>query len=265
MGWCAPAPDSMGSVSATDRPYFEFCHVYKAFGEREILEDVSFEVNRGECVCVMGRSGVGKSVMLKLIMGFLRPDAGQILAGGLDVAALSESELTEMHKKITMVFQSGALFDSLTVAENIAFPLRERDAMNEAAIESEVGRIMDMLDLTPERDIYPASLPTGLKRAVAIGRALAAKPEAILYDEPTTMVDPLMSHRIGNLIARVQQQTRLTGVVVTHDTHLARRLASRLVLLSERRVSFFGTVAELDASTDPTVRDFMRPDQMAAL
>lgn len=252
-------------MSASDRPYFEFCHVYKAFGDRAVLEDVSFDVNRGECVCVLGRSGVGKSVTLKLIMGFLQPDAGEILAGGRDVATLSEAELTEMHKKITMVFQSGALFDSLTVAENIAFPMRERDALDEDAIESEVSRIMDMLDLTPDRDLYPASLPTGLKRAVAIARALAARPEAILYDEPTTMVDPLMSHRIGDLIARVQKRTGVTGVVVTHDTHLARRLASRLVLLSERRVSFFGTIAELDASTDPTVRAFMQADQMAAL
>lgn len=244
-------------------PFIEFCHVYKGFGDRSVLADVSFEVGRAETVCIMGRSGVGKSVTLKLIMGFLRPDQGQILVDGSDVAALGDQQLTEMHKKITMVFQSGALFDSLTVGENVAFPLREREHETEAEISTVVAGLLDMLELGAERDLYPSSLSTGMKRAVAIARALAAKPQAILYDEPTTMVDPLMSHTIGDLIERVKQQVRLTSVVVTHDTQLARKLADRLVMLHDGGVRFFGTVAEMDASEDPVLREFLQRDELA--
>ncbi len=245
-------------------PFFEFDHVYKGFDGRAVLSDVSFDVARGETVCIIGRSGVGKSVTLKLAMGFLQPDSGRILADGVSVANLDEHQLTEMHKKITMVFQSGALFDSLTVADNVAFPLIERHAAADAAeVEAEVDRLLAMLDLTAQRDLYPASLSTGMKRAVAIARALAAHPEAILYDEPTTMVDPLMSQTIAGLIERVKQQVRLTSIVVTHDMALARRLADRLVMLHEGRVRFFGTVPEMEATGDEVVREFLQHDEFA--
>ncbi|MGH9483264.1 MAG: ABC transporter ATP-binding protein [Terriglobales bacterium] len=252
-----PAPDPSD--------FFQFCHVYKGFDGHAVLHDVNFDVRRGESVCIMGRSGVGKSVTLKLIMGFLQPDQGAIYADGEDVAQLSDAQLTEMHKKITMVFQSGALFDSLTVAENVAFPVREREGGSEAEIAATVDRLLGLLDLEGERDAYPGSLSTGMKRAVAIARALAAKPQAILYDEPTTMVDPLMSHTIANLILRVKRQVKLTSVVVTHDTQLARKLADRLVMLHEGTVRFFGSIAEMDASTDPVVRDFLQQDALADL
>jgi len=245
--------------------FFEFSHVSKGFDHISVLRDVSFEVRRGETVCILGRSGVGKSVTLKLIMGFLRPDAGEIFADGVDIATLSETQLTEMHKKITMVFQSGALFDSLTVAENVAFPLRERQEGTEAQIDAVVDGLLDMLDLREVRDAFPASLSTGMKRAVAIARALAAKPQAILYDEPTTMVDPLMSHTIADLIARVKKQVKLTSLVVTHDTQLARKLADRLVMLHDGGVRFFGTVAEMEASADPVLREFFHQDELAGL
>ncbi|HVB40357.1 MAG TPA: ATP-binding cassette domain-containing protein [Terriglobales bacterium] len=246
-----------------DSPFFEFRNVYKSFGARQVLRDVSFEVGRGEAVCILGRSGVGKSVTLKLAMGFLRADAGQVITDGIDVGTLSESDLTEMHKKVTMVFQSGALFDSLTVAENIAFPLHERERGSAGEIDAEVEHWLELLDLKAMRDLYPASLSTGMKRAVAIARALAAHPQAILYDEPTTMVDPMMSHMISGLIAKVKRQVRLTSVVVTHDTQLARKLADRLVLLHDGGVRFFGTLAEMDASTDPALREFLRHDSLA--
>src|SRR6185312_7416817 len=226
-------------------PFFQFERVTKSFGEREVLHEVSFEVARGETLCIMGRSGVGKSVTLKLMMGFLRPDEGRVVVDGDDLADFDEATLTEMHKKVTMVFQSGALFDSLTVGENVAFPLREREHETEAEIETVVNGLLDMLDLRAERDLYPAGLSTGMKRAVAIARALAARPQAILYDEPTTMVDPLMSQIIGDLIERVKRQVKLTSVVVTHDTQLARKLADRLVMLHEGRVQFFGTREEM--------------------
>ncbi len=243
--------------------FFEFSHVYKWFGANVVLRDVSFDVRQGETVCLLGRSGVGKSVTLKLIMGFLSPDRGRIFADGDDVTEMSEAQLTEMHKKITLVFQSGALFDSLTVAENVAFPLRERAQLSEPEVDTVVDGLLDLLELRGERDLFPASLSTGTKRAVAIARALAAKPKAILYDEPTTMVDPIMAQSIAALIARVKQQVKLTSLVVTHDTHLARKLADRLVLLHEGGVRFFGTVAEMDASGDPVLREFLREDELA--
>jgi phospholipid/cholesterol/gamma-HCH transport system ATP-binding protein len=242
--------------------FIEFRGVSKSFGALPVLRDVSFDVGRGETVCILGRSGVGKSVTLNLIMGFLEPDSGSILVDGEDVTAMNERQLTAMHKKITLVFQSGALFDSLTVGENIAFPLQERGEESEAEIALVVDGLLDMLDLRGERDAYPASLSTGTKRAVAIARALAARPKAILYDEPTTMVDPIMVNSIAALIERVKQQVKLTSVIVTHDTRLARRLADRLVLLHEGRVQFFGTVAEMDASRDPILHDFLRQDAM---
>lgn len=243
--------------------YFEFCNVYKSFGPKTVLRDVSFEVCRGETVCILGRSGVGKSVMLKLIMGFLTPDSGQILVDGQSVPDMTEAERNAMHKKVTLVFQSGALFDSLTVAENVAFPLREQGMHNEEEIAQVVDGLLDMVELRAEREAYPGSLSTGMKRAVAIARALAAKPQAILYDEPTTMVDPIMVQMIAALIVRVKQQVKLTSVVVTHDTRLARRLADRMVLLHEGEVRFFGTVAEMDATADPVVREFLRQDEWA--
>ncbi|MGH9393737.1 MAG: ABC transporter ATP-binding protein [Terriglobales bacterium] len=248
-------------------PFFQFLGVSKSFGDRAVLEEVSFDVGAGECVCIVGRSGVGKSVTLKLLMGFLRADGGQVCVQGTDLATLSDAQLTTLHQRVTLVFQSGALFDSLTVGENVAFPLRERGVdghpCTEEQITAAVSELLGLLELQSERDLYPGSLSTGMKRAVAIARALAAHPQAILYDEPTTMVDPIMAHSIAQLILRVKRQLKLTSVIVTHDTHFARMLADRLVLLHEGRVRFFGTIAEMDTSTDPVLRDFLRQDELA--
>ena len=161
-----------------------------------------------------------------------------------------------------MVFQSGAHFDSMSVGENIAFPLYERGELDDDEIDKVVEGLLDMLDIGEYRDRSPASLSTGMKRAVAIARALAAKPEAILYDEPTTMVDPLMSHTIGTLIEKVKKQVRLTSIVVTHDTRFARRLADRVVFLHEGSARFFGTLEQMDASDDPVLRSFLKQDEI---
>ncbi|MHB8736093.1 MAG: ABC transporter ATP-binding protein [Terriglobales bacterium] len=255
----------MQDANPTERPFFEFQDVSKAFDGTSILDSVSFAVSRGETLGIMGRSGVGKSVSLKLIMGFLKPDAGRIVAAGEDITDWNEEQLNAIHRQVTMVFQSGALFDSLTVGENVAFPLREKRTLSDDAIDHEVDSLLDMLDLLKYKNEPPAGLSTGMKRAVAIARALASKPEAILYDEPTTMVDPLMVHTIGDLIQRVKKQVKLTSIVVTHDTRLARRLADRLVFLHEGRAHFFGTVAEMEASNDPLLRDFLQQDEMVAV
>jgi phospholipid/cholesterol/gamma-HCH transport system ATP-binding protein len=242
--------------------YIEFRNVSKAFNSHQVLEDVTFQVDPGETVVILGRSGVGKSVTLSHIMGFLKPDAGRVFVAHRDVTEASEEELLEIRKRVTLVFQSGALFDSLTVGENVAFPLRERPGLTEDDIEKIVDGMLDLVNIRDLRDMAPSELSTGMKRAVAIARALAAKPEAILYDEPTTMVDPLMSAHVGDLIQRLKQQLRLTSVVVTHDTDLARKLADRVVFLHEARVAFFGPIADLERVDEPFIRDFLAFDRL---
>ncbi len=251
-------------------PYIEFVHVYKSFEDQPVLVDVSFEVQRGEMVVVLGKSGVGKSVTLKHILGFLQPDEGQVFVAGREVTRLSEEELTEIRRRVTMVFQSGALFDSLTVGENVAYPLRERAergliSEDEDALQARVDELLNLVELEGVKELMPADLSTGMKRAVAIARALAAEPEAILFDEPTTMVDPLMAQTIGDLILKLKRQTGLTSVVVTHDMNLARKLADRVVFLVDGRVAFFGPASQLDASPEPVVKDFILLDEVSFL
>ena len=251
------------------QPFIEFLDVYKAFDEQPVLEGVSFEVQRGEMVVVLGRSGVGKSVTLKHILGFLQPDDGRVLVAGREVSALEEEELFEVRRRVTMVFQSGALFDSLTAGENVAYPLRERMArgerLDEDAIQTRVDELLSLVDLNEVRDLMPSDLSTGMKRAVAIARSLAADPEAILYDEPTTMVDPLMAQTIGDLILKLKRQTGLTSMVVTHDMKLARKLADRVVFLVDGRVAYFGPMSRLDESHEDVIQDFIRLDEVSLL
>ncbi len=242
--------------------YIEFRGVSKAFDDHLVLDDVSFFVDRGETCVIMGRSGVGKSVTLKHIMGFLKPDEGRVIVAGEDITDWSEDQLAEIRRKVTMVFQSGALFDSLTVAENIAFPLENRPDLDPDQIEARVRELEEMLEVTEFADKLPAELSTGTKRAVAIARALAQDPEAILFDEPTTMVDPLMAAHTGDLILKLKEKFRKTSVVVTHDTHLAKKLADRVVFLHEGRVAFFGPWTEFESTSDPFLRNFRLLDEL---
>jgi phospholipid/cholesterol/gamma-HCH transport system ATP-binding protein len=242
--------------------FFEFRGVCKAFDGRPVLQDVSFTVKRGETCVIMGRSGVGKSVSLKHIMGFLKADAGQILVDGEDVTNYSESDFEEVRRKVTMVFQSGALFDSLTVRENIAFPLDGQPGLTHDDVEEYVAKIAKMLEVDDVLDKLPSELSTGMKRAVAIGRALAQNPDAILYDEPTTMVDPIMAGHAGDLILRLKQAYRKTSIVVTHDTHLAKKLADVVVFLQEGKVTYFGPWAGFESSDDPFLKNFRMQDEL---
>lgn len=248
-------------------PYIQFRNVNKAFGDLTVLVDVNFEVNRGEMVVVLGRSGVGKSVTLKHILGFLQPDSGTVLVGGRDVTKMAEEELFDVRRCVTMVFQSGALFDSLTAGENVAYPLRERVArgekLDEDTIQARVDELLSLVDLQEMRDLMPSDLSTGMKRAVAIARSLAAEPEAMLYDEPTTMVDPLMAQTIGDLILKLKKQRGLTSIVVTHDMKLARKLADRVVFLVGGRVAYFGPMNELDDAHEQVIQDFIRLDEVS--
>jgi phospholipid/cholesterol/gamma-HCH transport system ATP-binding protein len=243
-------------------PYIEFQHVSKSFGEKRVLDDVSFDVCSGETLCILGRSGVGKSVSLHHIMGFLKPDSGRVIVAHEDVTDYDDVQMEAIRKKVTMVFQNGALFDSLPVGENIAFPLRERGDLTEDQIYQIVDGLLQMVGVAHMRDLLPSDLSTGMKRSVAIARALAAQPECVLYDEPTTMVDPLMAQLLGDLIKRLKIQLHLTSVVVTHDMRLAKKLADRIVFLHEAKAIFFGTYAQMEKSPEPIVQEFLELDEL---
>src|SRR5580698_74179 len=241
--------------------YIEFRHVYKTF-DKPVLVDSNFHVDAGQTVAIIGRSGVGKSVTLGHIMGFLRPDEGRVIVAHEDVTDYDEAEMNRIRRKVTMVFQSGALFDSLTVAENILFSLELRQDYNEQNKEDVVEGLLGLVDIAEAKNAYPADLSTGYKRAVAIARALAAQPQCILYDEPTTMVDPIMSNHLGDLMMRLKRQLGLTSVVVTHDLDLMYKVADRVVFLYEGSVIFFGTVGDLEKSEHPHIREFLDMDRV---
>ncbi len=243
-------------------PYIEFRDVSKAFGDKVVLEHVTFEVLPAETVCILGRSGVGKSVSLHHIMGFLKPDSGRVIVAGEDITDYTEPQLEAIRKKVTMVFQNGALFDSLTVGENVAFPLRETQELSEEQIYQIVDGLLQMVGVQQMRDLLPSDLSTGMKRSVAIARALAARPECVLYDEPTTMVDPLMAQLLGDLIKRLKVQLNLTSIVVTHDMRLAKKLADRVVFLHEGRAIFFGPYADMERSQEPIIQEFLELDEL---
>lgn len=242
--------------------FIAFEHVSKSFGDFVVLNDVSFFVNAGETLCILGRSGVGKSVSLQIIMGFLKPDGGVVQVAGQDITGLGERDLQAVRRKVTMVFQNGALFDSITVGENVAFPLRERGDMAENQILKVVSGLLEMVGVAGMDNLLPSDLSTGMKRSVAIARALAAQPAAVLYDEPTTMVDPLMAHLLGDLIERLKGQLHLTSIVVTHDMRFAEKLADRVLFLHEGRARFFGTVEEMRESDDEVLKEFLELDAL---
>jgi phospholipid/cholesterol/gamma-HCH transport system ATP-binding protein len=254
--------EAVGRWSSMAAPYIEFRDVSKAFGDNVVLEHVNFDVMPGETVCILGRSGVGKSVSLHHIMGFLKPDSGRVIVAGEDITDFAEEQLEPVRKKVTMVFQNGALFDSLTVGENVAFPLRETQDHSEEQIYQIVDGLLQMVGVQQMRDLLPSDLSTGMKRSVAIARALAARPECVLYDEPTTMVDPLMAQLLGDLIKRLKIQLNLTSIVVTHDMRLAKKLAERVVFLHEGRAIFFGTYADMEKSPEPIIQEFLELDEL---
>jgi phospholipid/cholesterol/gamma-HCH transport system ATP-binding protein len=241
--------------------YIEFRHVYKTF-DHPVLVDCSFYVETGESVAIIGRSGVGKSVTLGHIMGFLKPDRGQIIVAHEDITNYTEAQLREIRKRVTMVFQSGALFDSLTIGENVLFSLELREDYDRQNKDDVVDGLLQMVGILEYKDAYPSDLSTGYKRAVAIARALAAQPQCILYDEPTTMVDPIMSTHLSDLMLRLKEKLSLTAVVVTHDLALMRKIADWVVFLHDGEVIFFGPTKELEHSDHPFVHDFLENDRI---
>jgi phospholipid/cholesterol/gamma-HCH transport system ATP-binding protein len=241
--------------------YIEFRHVDKTF-DKPVLVDSNFSVEPGETVAIIGRSGVGKSVTLSNIMGFLKPDSGRVIVAHEDITDMPEAELRRIRRKVTMVFQSGALFDSLTVAENVLFSLELRQDYDAQNKEDVVNGLLQMVDIAEARDAYPSDLSTGYKRAVAIARAVAAQPQCILYDEPTTMVDPIMSDHLSDMMLRLKRQLKLTSVVVTHDLDLMYKVADRVVFLYEGGVIFFGSTGDLVKSDHPHIQEFLALDRV---
>ena len=255
-----PAAGGVEAINSAG-PLIVFDHVGIGFDGRTILDDVSFSLERGQTLCILGRSGVGKSVTLRMLMGFLEPDFGSVRVEGRDLATLGEEGMRELRKRLTMVFQNGALFDSLSVRENVAFPLRERGDLAEEAVLAEADRLIALVGAEDVLDELPSSLSTGRKRAVAIARALALAPEIVLYDEPTTMVDPMIARRMGALIDRLKSTMGLTSLVVTHDLRFAEKLADRILFLHQGKALFFGETKDFLSSGEKEIVEFCNLDK----
>ncbi len=253
-------PDASPSVptgkSEKTEVLVELSSVSKAF-DYPVLQGISLKIRRGETLGVLGQSGSGKSVLLKLIVGLLEPDDGQIFFEGRDLTQLDESDLLEIRKKISYVFQGGAFFDFLDVTENIAYPLREQGMRDEGAIRNRVEYLLDAVELEGMGDLRYEDLSVGSLKQVAIARAIAINPDAILYDEPTTGVDPIIGKSISRLIRKLNRQEHLTSIVVTHDLKCVEIVADRVILLKDGRLHFQGSQEEFRASQDPFVKAFI--------
>lgn len=229
----------------------------KSFGQQMILEDVSFRIENGESVAIIGRSGGGKSVLLKHIIGLLQPDAGEVLIDGENIVTMNERQLLRVRAKFGMVFQGAALFDSMTVAENVAFPLERKHQFTPGEIARRVAAALEMVDLPGTQHKKPAELSGGMRKRVGLARAIIYEPQIVLYDEPTTGLDPIVSDSIDKLIMRVRDHLKVTCIVVTHDMRSARRVGNHVIMLHERKIYANGTPEMIFASTDPVVRQFI--------
>jgi phospholipid/cholesterol/gamma-HCH transport system ATP-binding protein len=229
----------------------------KGFGTQPVLDGVSFRIENGESVAVIGRSGCGKSVLLKLLIGLLQPDAGEALIDGENIAPMNERQLLRVRRKFGMVFQGSALFDSMTVAENVAFGLRRHEHLTEAEIARRVAGTLEMVDLPGTENKQSAELSGGMRKRVGLARAIIYEPQIVLYDEPTTGLDPIASDSIDQLMVRVRDQLNVTTVVVTHDMRTARRVGQRVLMLHDKRIYASGPADEFFASQDPVVRQFI--------
>jgi len=235
----------------------ELLDVYKKLGEKEVLRGVSFHVKQGETYGIIGRSGTGKSVTLKNIVGLLRPDRGSIKVMGQDVHALSEKQFYELRKNMGVLFQNGALINWLTVGENVALPLVEHEQMDPTQIKEIVRERLALVNLDHVEHLMPASLSGGMKKRVALARAIVRDPKIILYDEPTSGLDPVMSNQINELILSLQQKLHVTSICVTHDMASAYMVGNRIGMLYEGRIIAEGTPAEIQASDNPYVQQFI--------
>lgn len=235
----------------------EVRHLAKSFGRHPVLADVNFRIERGESVVIIGRSGGGKSVLLKHLIGLLKPDQGQVFIEGEDIVPMNERQLLRVRRKFGMLFQGAALFDSMTVAENVAFAFRRDRSLTDAEVSRRVAEVLEMVDLPGIENKKPSELSGGMKKRVGLARAIIYQPAVLLYDEPTTGLDPIVSDSIDQLIIRVRDRLKSTSVVVTHDMRSARRLGQRILMLHNQRIHVTGTPEEIFNSQDPIVRQFV--------
>jgi phospholipid/cholesterol/gamma-HCH transport system ATP-binding protein len=229
----------------------------KSFGKNRILDGVNFCIEKGESVVIIGRSGGGKSVLLKHLVALLKPDAGQVIIDGEDVVPMNERQLLRVRHKFGMLFQGAALFDSMTVAENIGFPLRREAQLTEGELRKKVAEVLEMVDLPGTEGKKPSELSGGMRKRVGLARAIVYKPAIVLYDEPTTGLDPVVSDSIDHLIMKVRDCLDVTTVVVTHDMRSARRVGQRIMMLHNRKIHATGTPDEIFNCKDPVVRQFI--------
>jgi phospholipid/cholesterol/gamma-HCH transport system ATP-binding protein len=229
----------------------------KGFGPKRVLDGVSLRIDAGESVAIIGRSGGGKSVLLKHLIGLLKPDAGQVLVAGEDITRLNERELIRVRRRFGMLFQSAALFDSMTVAENVAFAFRHEPELAPAEIARRVAEALEVVDLPGTESLKPAELSGGMRKRVGLARAVVYRPEIVLYDEPTTGLDPIVADSIDQLMLRVRDRLDVTTVVVTHDMRTAQRVGQRILMLHDKRIYAAGTPEQIFQSQDPVVRQFI--------
>ena len=229
----------------------------KSIGRQEILRGIDLTVSKGETLVIIGRSGGGKSVLLKHLIGLMQPDAGEIWIDGQNIIGLSERKLAAIRRKVGILFQGGALFDSMTVEENIAFPLREAGERNPKVIGERVAEMLEVIELEGEQKKMPVNLSGGMKKRVGLARSIIRRPTCVLYDEPTAGLDPVVSDSINRLIRRLQQRFHVTSIVVTHDMKSAFHIADHIAYLHEGRIYFYGTPQQLSVSTDPLLQDFL--------
>ena len=232
-------------------------NLQKSYGAQKILDGVSFRIMNGESVVIIGRSGGGKSVLLKHLIGLLKPDSGEVLIDGENIELMNERQLLRIRRNFGMVFQGAALFDSMTVAENVAFGLRRHEHLTEVEISKRVAETLEMVDLPGTEGKNPAELSGGMRKRVGLARAIIYEPKIVLYDEPTTGLDPIVSDSIDKLIIRVRDTLKVTSIVVTHDMRSARRVGNRVMMLHEKKLYANATPQEFFASQDPIVRQFV--------
>jgi phospholipid/cholesterol/gamma-HCH transport system ATP-binding protein len=254
-----PFPDlSLNSQSSSlSSPMIAVRSLAKKIGRQEILRGVDLTVAKGETLAIIGRSGVGKSVLLKHLIGLMRPDAGEIWIEGQNIIGLSERKLAAIRRKVGILFQGGALFDSMTVEENIAFPLYEAGLRDPKIIRQQVNEMLEVIELEGQQRKMPVNLSGGMKKRVGLARSIIRRPSCVLYDEPTSGLDPVVSDSINRLIRRLQARFHVTSIVVTHDMKSAFHVADRIAYLHEGRIYFYGLPAEIQSSTDPLIQDFL--------
>ncbi|HEX4696698.1 MAG TPA: ATP-binding cassette domain-containing protein [Candidatus Udaeobacter sp.] len=244
-------------VPGNSSPMIKVCSLTKKIGQQEILRGVDLEVQTGETLAIIGRSGGGKSVLLKHLVGLMEPDGGEIWIQGQNIIGMKERHLGVIRQKVGILFQGGALFDSMTVENNIAFPLREAGERDPKVLHSKVVEMLEVMEMEGQGEKMPESLSGGMKKRVGLARAIIRRPSCVLYDEPTAGLDPVVADSINRLIRRLQQRFGMTSVVVTHDMKSAFDVADRIAYLHEGRVYFDGTATELQQSTDPLIEDFL--------